>query len=451
MNYKPNRRHRGEVSLQQKQKPVRLCLFGAAPNHTNLGVSALFLSTLNAIAERHPNAAVSVFDFDAGVRTDTASVAGKPFHYKRIGANFSRRFYRSDSLINMRVSAALGGLANPGVKEMANADAMLDISGGDSFSDIYGLKRFKAITQAKQLALRMGTPLILLPQTYGPFELPTSLTVAQDIVRRSSMAWARDNESFETLKLLAGEKFAPSRHLEGVDVAFLLPKEAPHQLPEHLVAWINERSQHPVIGLNVSGLIHNQADAGKKAFGLRADYHKVIQGVVHRFLQQSETRIVLVPHVQRPLGHYESDLQACKDVAKHFNRQDRIYVLDTHYNAMQMKWVIQNFDFFCGTRMHSTIAGLSSGLPTAAIAYSKKTLGVFSCCGQANCVTDPRDRDSDACIEDIWRVWLARDTIAYSLKNKLPEVIKQAKEQFTAIFDHIDSIRTTSSRFQNSK
>ncbi len=113
---------------------------------------------------------------------------------------------RSDSLFNMRISAKLGGLANPGVKAIAEADAVLDISGGDSFADIYGIKRFKGITQPKQLSIDLGTPLILLPQTYGPFDQAKTRREASAVVKKTSMAWARDERSFESLK----ELFVPT-------------------------------------------------------------------------------------------------------------------------------------------------------------------------------------------------------------------------------------------------
>ena len=45
----------------------------------------------------------------------------------------------------------------------------MDITGGGSFSDIDGLKRFSAIALSRRLALHVDAPLLLLhPQIYGP-------------------------------------------------------------------------------------------------------------------------------------------------------------------------------------------------------------------------------------------------------------------------------------------
>ncbi|MEM1003763.1 MAG: polysaccharide pyruvyl transferase family protein [Pseudomonadota bacterium] len=416
---------------------IRLCLFGAAPDTSNLGVSALFLSVMYAIATRHPDAQVTVFDFGSGPRDATLHFDGKPFQFTRCGANWSRRYYRRDNLINMKLSAALGGLGNPGVRAVTEADAVLDISGGDSFADLYGTKRFDAISQSKLLVLRQGTPLILLPQTYGPFEAPRSQRIAREIVRGSGMAWARDARSFETLKDLLGSDLDPARHDTGVDVAFALPRSKPADLPDRFFEWTKAERSRPVIGVNVSGLIHNQGVEGSLQFGFQSDYRDIIKALLTRFLENSDANIVLVPHVLSADGHYESDPQACRDAAAALGNDDRLFVLDQRYDAMEMKWAIAQLDFFCGTRMHSTIAGLSSGVPTAAIAYSKKTLGVFETCGQGSYVVDPRTATLQECVEGIWEAWINRAAAAEMLAEYLPAVKSTAQNQIDRIFGYI--------------
>src|SRR5688572_10406244 len=201
---------------------MRLCLFGAAGDTSNLGVSALMTSAVAAIARAHPRAEVTVFDNGWGTRSGIVRVGDQDFAVRYRGARLSRRLYRPESLWNMRLAAWTGWQGNPGTRAMADADAILDVSGGDSFGDLYGEKRFRAMTLPKQIALRLGRPLVLLPQTYGPFRDRSAERLAASLVRRSAMAWARCARSFETLKQLLGTDFDPSRHREGVDMAFAL-------------------------------------------------------------------------------------------------------------------------------------------------------------------------------------------------------------------------------------
>ncbi len=440
--------HRG-LSLQGELMTVlrpqesigsKLCLLGASPDTANLGVSALFFSVMHAIATHCPQAAVTVFDYSRGVRAGEIEVNKKPFRFVRCGANLSRRFYRRDSLINMRASAMFGGLGNPGVRALAEADAVLDISGGDSFSDLYGRKRFKSISQPKSLVLSLGTPLILLPQTYGPFQDQAALSVARAIVSKSKMAWARDGRNFDTLKELMASQFDPERHREGVDVAFALPSKRPARLSPTFQRWIRDNRKTPVVGLNVSGLIYNAGAAGSKRFGFRSDYVEIVQRLVRRFVEATDVRIVLVPHVLARPGHKEADTAACIDVAAVVADPDRVHVVEEDYDAMEMKWVISQLDFFCGTRMHSTIAGLSSVVPTSAIAYSKKTIGVFESVGQGAAVADPRHQDAEQCLESVWRAWLQREEMAASLRVNLGPVLDRATAQFSVIFEYVEQL-----------
>ena len=88
--------------------------------------------------------------------------------------------------------------------------------------------RFKATIAPKKLALSIGRPLILLPQTYGPFEHPRTRQIAQKLVSNATLAFARDPDSFKNLKALLGRHFDPARHREGVDLAFGLEPEPLH-------------------------------------------------------------------------------------------------------------------------------------------------------------------------------------------------------------------------------
>jgi len=86
-------------------------------------------------------------------------------------------------------------------------------------------------------------------------------------------------------------------------------------------------------------------------------------------------------------------------------------------------------DWFCGTRMHSTIAALSSGLPTAAIAYSDKTLGVFESCGVEDQVIDPRKLETQTVVERLVESFEKRAQTRQVLSTSIDGVKARAAEQ----------------------
>lgn len=416
----------------------RWCIFGAAPDTRNLGVTALGEAVQAGLRARLDRATVTVFDHGRGV----GRANNRRGRVLRCGARHSKRLHQAETLWQVRVAARFGGLGNPAARLLLRSDAVLDLSGGDSFTDLYGRWRFRAITLPKLMALENRIPLVLLPQTYGPFRSTRAIRTARRIVRGARAAWARDERSYETLRELLGDDFDPARHRCGVDVAFSLPTREPSSTAEPARTWF-DRAGTRVVGFNVSGLIHGNPDRAREDFGFVADYREIVTRTLETILAESEDRVLLVPHVLTPKGHYESDHEACERTVEALRDRgvseatlrERVAVLPPRFDASETKWIIGRCDFFCGTRMHSTIAGLSSGVPTAAIAYSVKTKGVFETCGQGEHVADPREDGTDTVVEHLLDSWRRREAIRSSLQRHLPGVLDRAEEQLDAVVE----------------
>lgn len=420
---------------------IRIGLFGAAPDTSNMGVSALFASTVEGITRFIPGARFSVFDNELGKRTQTHHFSeGVHIDVEHIGIRAGHRYYLHENLVTISALSRLGALGaafNSVIRDIDRFDVILDISGGDSFSDIYGAKRFLSVVRPKLIALKRKIPLILLPQTYGPYADPKFSAVANRAVQGADMAWARDPNSFDILKSMLGAHFDPKKHRSGVDFAFALGiRKADDLIGPVLARLIRERNESaPIVGLNVSGLIYNDPNAAYSQYGFKADYREIIHGFVHWLMQETDARLVLIPHVMSDPQYTESDYAACEKVAAQIaeDYQSRVFVSPSTLDQNQVKWLISNMDWFCGTRMHSTIAALSRGVPTAAIAYSDKTKGVFETCGQAEEVYDPRDLDTLAVVDGLKSSYQRRNELQQSLKTSLPNVMARADEQLSVI------------------
>lgn len=415
---------------------TRITLLHAAPSSGNLGVAALGLSVISGLARRISNLQLTVSDYSLGVRPAKVSVDGKDFEYTLCGVRLSTRYYLSESLWNIRLASRLGGAWNPIAQRLMKQDFVLDINGGDSFTDLYGTYRFQSCVQAKTYFLNRGIPLGLLPQTYGPFNLPSHREIAVDLIRSSEFAWARDQRSHQVLQDLLGPNFDPSRHRCGVDVAFLLDVVKPpaSALDQSILSLLSSDSK-PLIGLNISGLIYNDPEAAVRQYGFVADYRQVIRGFIEKILQETDANVLLISHVVAPSGTVESDAQACQEVLRLLGDlpKGRVSMLPEMNDPRYVKWVVSQCDWFCGTRMHATIAGLSTGVPTAAIAYSLKTAGVFETCGQGDHVADPRELSTEVVIDRLWRSWVAREETRESLAVGLRPVLEQANRQMDEI------------------
>jgi polysaccharide pyruvyl transferase WcaK-like protein len=401
-------------------------------------VAALGFGALRAIYAVDSLAHVTVLDEGRGRRRATFAVDGRLHRYELCGErSMSRRVWRPESLWNIRMSSRIGGGVNPTARAILDSDAVLDVTGGDSFTDLYGARRFRAMAMFKQLVLEHDVPLILLPQTYGPFADRKHRDLARQIISRATMAWARDQRSYNSLRELLADEFDPAKHRAGVDMAFGLEPREPAQA--HVRDWIRDLSARdratPLIGINVSGLLYNARDGGAAQYGLRADYRRVIHGLIERLLANTSCRILLVPHVVTASGHFESDFDAGRAVrdALRSKAQDRVFVQPAVNDPREAKWIISQLHWFCGTRMHATIAALSSVVPAAAIAYSGKTIGVFDTCGQGNFVADLRTLDTSEAMSSLLRSFADRRTAKSALQTALPRVVEQVEAQIDQI------------------
>lgn len=426
---------------------MRLGIFGAPPDTPNMGVTALFDSIVVSLDHvLGENLELVVFDNRLGLRRRSLPVPGgtRSVPAQFFGARVGRAYWRHENLRFMRLASSLGsagGVINKGVGLIDGCDAVLDISAGDSFSDIYGLTRFRSVVDPKHLAIDRGVPLVLMPQTYGPFKTPALRAEAREVLAGARLAWARDPESYEILKDLLGDEFDPLKHRCGYDMAFVLPATDPGPaLPQNIAAALHARDSGgpPIVGINVSGLIANGADSQRK-FGFRADYAQVLHDFVAWILNDTGATVIFVPHVLSEVGHYESDLQACLALEARFVPQyrDRVAIVPTTFTDTELKWLISKTNWFCGTRMHSTIASLSTTVPCAALVYSDKAKGVFDSCGVGNCVVDPRKLDTRSVVAALQQCFLDRDDTARRLAETVPPIKTAVFDQARDIVDHI--------------
>lgn len=412
-----------------------VAFFGAPLDSGNRGVEALGRSTLGAVFGASPSAAVTLFDNGWGVRPLRD---GSP-HADQVelcGVRNSRRVHRPESWARVSVSQRLG-LPNPVADRLRRADLVLDVSGGDSFSDVYGARRLQTVLAPKRAALRAGRPLVLLPQTYGPYRAPEARSAAASVVRRAAMVWSRDQDSHEVLLGLLGADVDPARHRLGVDMAFGLTADDPGEALPDAVRTVLEDEAAPVVGVNVSGLLVNDPSAHER-FGLALDYMQVVTGLVERLVADG-SRVLLVPHVRDRAGGGESDHAAAGRVLAALSPAAAagVRTVPDSLDARQVKWVVARCDWFCGARMHATVAALSTGVPASAVAYSMKFRGVFATCGMEEHVVEARSTTTAEAVERLVQAYTDRNITRQLLARTHPVVVDQARRQLAEAIDMV--------------
>jgi polysaccharide pyruvyl transferase WcaK-like protein len=421
---------------------AKICLFGASPGTGNQGVNALCWSALTGLTERTPGQ-IRVFQYGVSRNSNVVPGSEPQVQFRSESISVGKRIWRSDHMSRALYAARMNSRRNMIVNMVRRSDAVLDASGGDSFTDLYGAARFRSVIAPKRLALTLGRPLILLPQTYGPFESAREERLAGEVIGKAALAYARDRGSYEYLRRLLGGRFDPGRHRPGVDLAFGLRPSKPAELETDVQRILSDYPRRPLIAMNVSGLLANQAEMAKSRFKLTADYRALTSRIVCELLDKSDAQILLLSHVHAPRDHYESDLDACLALAGELPARyqaaaaDRVTILKNQYDAAELKWIIGQADWVCGTRMHAAIAALSQCVPVCALAYSPKAGGVFEACGADEAVVDLRFEDLGSATEKVLWTWHNREILKTRMSLQLPDVLARNERQLDEITGYL--------------
>lgn len=269
-------------------------------------------------------------------------------------------------------------------------DLILDIGAGDSFTDIYGLKRSLKIMASKMETLATGRPLILSPQTIGPFDRPMIRRMALFVMHRARAVVTRDALSTTFLRDM-GYKNDP---IEATDVALRLPYSAPPYA----------KTTKTRVGINVSGLLLNGGYSQNNQFGLTVNYPELVDRITTYFTAQPDVEFHFVGHVQSEHQQVEDDQRACAALAE---KHPGTVLAPVFKSPSEAKSYISGMDFFMGARMHACIAAFSSGVPVVPMAYSRKFAGLFGTLGYDQ-LTDLKAHSDDTVMARIQSAYETR-------------------------------------------
>ncbi len=245
------------------------------------------------------------------------------------------------------------------IKLLKKLDYVFDITYGDGFSDIYNTKFVFLTTLQKMFVIISDCPLILLPQTYGPFKNKWLECFAAFVIKRSKRVYSRDYLSTEYVK-----KLTSRTAIEATDLAFALP-------------YTKGKSGYKTkIGLNVSGLLWNGGFPGNSnQFELSVDYPVYIKTLIETLISCVEYEVHIIPHVLELYEEsHDGDIAVCQQLKREYSELIGVPIFNTPIEA---KSYISNMDVFIGARMHSTIAAFSSGVATIPFSYSRKFAGLY--------------------------------------------------------------------------
>lgn len=303
---------------------TRVLVLWAQKAHPNIGVVAL--------AEGAAAWARMAFGPDVDVSFQATGPDGDPYNDGPMSVSQTLPLIK-ERFVNKR-----------GLKDWVKSfDLVLDTRAGDSFADIYGVKRLAKMTPIGYFAHQWKVPTVLAPQTIGPFVTPLGKILGKFTLETTDVVMARDPYSAH----YAASLRRPVDHVT-TDLVFALE----HQQLE---------KKYDVL-LNVSGLLWDENPHVDFTF-----YRETIYSLIEELGRRGRT-VTLFPHVfdntNNPGdndGYPNAELRSLVD--------GRILKPE---GLMGAREAVGQAQLVIGSRMHACLNALSMYTPALPLAYSRK-------------------------------------------------------------------------------
>lgn len=288
------------------------------------------------------------------------------------------------------------------------AKAVLSI-GGDNYSLDYG--RPDLFTALDDFILMENKPLILWGASVGPFDkLPDYEAYMSRHLQKVTGIFARESE---TIDYLRGIGVCENVHPVS-DPAFVMDAVKPEGIDNEF--HIKEEA----IGLNLSPLMANYVTGGDLN-----KWTQIAASIIKTIAKKTELPIYLIPHVTITSSNDHSFMNEALSLIKDY--KNNIKLISPKYNAAETKWIIGQMTVFAGARTHSTIASMSSLVPTLSFAYSMKARGINQdLFDHIKYCHEPTDLDAEVIARQIEVMLVEREYISKELRNRIPFIKDKA-------------------------
>jgi len=382
-------------------------------NFRNRGCEAIVRGTAMIIRESIPQSGIVLqsrsLEYDIPYARENAIALDSIIPYERdttqrwSRAWWRQRFRRRIQSGDMNIGAFLN------IPVYQNYDVVVSI-GGDNFTDDYGSPKFyfDSLVGARMA----GAKTVIWGASIGPFRDGRKARRWKSVLDQVDLITVREPTSVDYLKSLG----VSENVREVADPAFLLPTQPPQ------TDLTVEKGNGIVVGIGASALVTQYGRTLQ-------DYVAANVEFIRYAVSAHKARICLVPHVfVHGATKANNDLATCGEIAALLPKSCPVTIMPPAWNACEIKHFISQCDYFIGARTHSTIASLSTYVPTISIGYSPKATGINRAIfGTDEYVISIKDLTRDSLIARFDRLLTNESEVRQQLKKTVPLLCSSAR------------------------
>jgi len=302
------------------------------------------------------------------------------------------------------------------------SDLVIDMT-GVKFVGGRGLKTVKThLRSASHIHFpkSLGIPVAVFTQTYGPLDDAVTRWFARRALGAADLVFAREPQSMAELGRIGLEQRASLYP----DVAFTLPASDLGQVPLGLERRAFLNKTEPFVAFSAS----NKVILEERELGQKPRYEQLCVQFLQGLLDDGQ-RVLLVPHSFQPQSPAADDFALTQRIYAQLNAPTGCAALvEEDLPPEDLKAIIARAGLFAGSRYHSLIAALSSGVPSLAIGWSHKYDGLLALFDmQSFCFSA-----AHAPLQDLQAKFseLQRERPAYQQRilQRLPNITQQVEE-----------------------
>lgn len=256
------------------------------------------------------------------------------------------------------------------------------------------------------LAQSFGKPIYVMPNSFGPFNMPGTAWLTRKILNRCKLVTVRESKSLVALqKLGINATMFP-------DLGFFLEKDSNQPIPVKQI-----RAIHPERKL-VAITARPYRFPGETNPDELYRYYIKSMAEFSRWLYSENYLPIFVEHTLSETTH-ESDENCIMEITSKLEDGKFLIISDENYTCKDLKAIYGEVDYIVGTRFHSIIFSFSELIPGIAITYGgNKGEGIMHDLGLSDYAIPMHKIDSDNLIKAFIKLCKKTDDVRLQLKNK---------------------------------